>query len=37
MLAEFIYAPPAGPLDVLHFDDDVLVLNKPSGLLSVPG
>ncbi|MEL6372515.1 MAG: RluA family pseudouridine synthase [Pseudomonadota bacterium] len=26
-----------GPLEVLHRDDDVLVLNKPSGLLSVPG
>ncbi len=24
-------------LDVLHSDNDVLVLNKPSGLLSVPG
>lgn len=37
MQAEFTYAPPAGPLDVLHRDDDILVLNKPSGLLSVPG
>ena len=24
-------------IDVLYYDDDVLVLNKPSGLLSVPG
>ncbi len=34
----FIYAPPLTPfLDVVHHDDDLLVLNKPSGLLSVPG
>ncbi len=34
----FIYAPPLTPfLDVVHCDDDLLVLNKPSGLLSVPG
>ena len=32
------YNPPMEPfLDVIHQDDDVLVLNKPSGLLSVPG
>jgi tRNA pseudouridine32 synthase / 23S rRNA pseudouridine746 synthase len=32
------YAPPTDPwLDVLHVDRDLLVLNKPSGLLSVPG
>ena len=31
------YAPPSHPLDVLHYDNDVLVLNKPSGLLSTPG
>ena len=32
------YAPPIDPfLDVIHKDDDILVLNKPSGLLSVPG
>ena len=37
MQAEFTYAPPVGPLDVVHQDDDLLVLNKPSGLLSVPG
>lgn len=33
----FIYAPPCAPLDILHQDDDVLLVNKPSGLLSVPG
>lgn len=33
-----IYAPPMAPyLDVVYQDEDVLVLNKPSGLLSVPG
>ncbi len=33
-----IYQPPMDPfLEVVHQDDDVLVLNKPSGLLSVPG
>ncbi len=37
MQAEFTYAPPMGPLDVVHRDDDILLLNKPSGLLSVPG
>ncbi len=31
------YAPPDGPLRVLHADADILVLDKPAGLLSVPG
>ncbi len=31
------YAPPLTPLDILFEDDHVLALNKPSGLLSVPG
>ncbi|ALU42948.1 RNA pseudouridine synthase [Pseudoalteromonas rubra] len=32
------YAPPTNPyLDILHQDEHMLVLNKPSGLLSVPG
>ncbi len=32
------YFPPMEPyLDVLHVDDDILVVNKQSGLLSVPG
>ncbi|MCK7613120.1 pseudouridine synthase [Roseibium sediminicola] len=36
--SEFLYAPPLVPyLQVLHADDDLLVLDKPSGLLSVPG
>ncbi len=34
----FVYDPPAEPrLVVLHHDDDLLVLAKPSGLLSAPG
>lgn len=37
MIGEFIYAPPNEPLKVLHVDEDVLILDKPSGLLSVPG
>ncbi len=32
------YYPPTDPyLDILYRDEDILVLNKPSGLLSVPG
>lgn len=31
------YAPPGGPPSVLHRDHDLLVVDKPSGLLSVPG
>ena len=31
------YKPPTDPLEVLHQDDFLIVLNKPSGLLSVPG
>ena len=33
----FVYSPPKTPLDILYIDEDVLVVNKPSGLLSVPG
>lgn len=28
---------PPGPVDVLYVDDDIVVVNKPSGLLCVPG
>ena len=31
------YAPPGDPLVVLHDDHEIVVLDKPSGLLSVPG
>jgi tRNA pseudouridine32 synthase/23S rRNA pseudouridine746 synthase len=34
----FVYDPPTEPwLDILHEDSDIVVLNKPSGLLTVPG
>lgn len=33
----FTYNPPQGVLDILHIDDDLILINKPSGLLSVPG
>ena len=31
------YAPPDEPLRIVHADQHLLVLNKPAGLLSVPG
>jgi tRNA pseudouridine32 synthase/23S rRNA pseudouridine746 synthase len=31
------YDPPQTPLDILHQDHEILVVNKPAGLLSVPG
>ncbi len=31
------YDPPQDPLEILHEDAQVLVVNKPAGLLSVPG
>ena len=38
MTEDFVYNPPLFPfLDVLYEDDDIMVVNKPSGLLSVPG
>jgi tRNA pseudouridine32 synthase/23S rRNA pseudouridine746 synthase len=33
----FLYAPPADPPRILHHDAHVLVVDKPAGLLSVPG
>ncbi|MEO0665582.1 MAG: pseudouridine synthase, partial [Pseudomonadota bacterium] len=32
-----VYDPPAGPLTVLHLDHELLIVDKPTGLLSVPG
>lgn len=32
-----VYDPPQDPLDILHDDHELLFVNKPSGLLSVPG
>lgn len=38
VLDEFEYSPPQSPyLTLLHVDDHLIVVNKPSGLLSVPG
>ncbi len=38
MSPEFIYNPPKEPwLDVLYQDEDIIAINKPSGLLSNPG
>ena len=35
---EFCYRPPPNNgLDIIHVDDDILVLSKPANLLSVPG
>jgi len=31
------YTPPDTPLEILHEDHEILVANKPAGLLSVPG
>jgi len=31
------YTPPAGKISIVYLDQDILVLDKPSGLLSVPG
>ncbi|GIU21619.1 bifunctional tRNA pseudouridine(32) synthase/23S rRNA pseudouridine(746) synthase RluA [Shewanella schlegeliana] len=37
-MTDFVYSPPTTPwLEVLHQDRDIMVVNKPSGLLSVPG
>lgn len=34
----FVYSPPTEPwLDILFKDKDIMVVNKPTGLLSVPG
>lgn len=37
MLLPFHYQPPHGPLHILYQDKDLLVVNKPSGLLTNPG
>lgn len=36
-MTEFVYSPPNTPLELIHEDHELLVLNKPAGLLSVPG
>ena len=37
MTTVFSYNPPKSPLKIIHIDSSVVVLNKPSGLLTVPG
>ncbi len=37
MSREFIYAPSNDPIEIIHEDEALLIVNKPSGLLSVPG
>lgn len=37
MSREFIYAPSNAPIEIIHKDEALLIVNKPSGLLSVPG
>ena len=34
---KFIYMPPQGELSILYEDDDLVIIEKPAGLLSVPG
>jgi len=34
---EFIYDPPSGNIEIIHQGEDYLIINKPAGLLSVPG
>ncbi|MBW6505957.1 MAG: RNA pseudouridine synthase [Rhodobacteraceae bacterium] len=36
-MTDFVYAPPETAPEILHADAQVLVVNKPAGLLSVPG
>ena len=36
-MIEFNYNPPMDPLVIVYADDQVIVVDKPSGLLSVPG
>lgn len=37
MKREFSYAPPQEPLNYIYTDDDLIIVEKPCGLLSVPG
>lgn len=37
LIPDFAYDPPDVPLHILHEDAAILVLNKPAGLLTVPG
>ena len=37
VMRAFTYDPPQAPLTYIHIDDDIIIVEKPSGLLSVPG
>ncbi len=37
MIRSFNYNPPRVPLEILYIDSSIVVLNKPAGLLTVPG
>ncbi|MFN3575837.1 MAG: RluA family pseudouridine synthase [Tabrizicola sp.] len=37
LIADFDYDPPTGPLAILHEDPAIIVVDKPAGLLTVPG
>lgn len=34
---DFVYAPPSGPLPIIAQGEDYILIDKPAGLLSVPG
>ena len=36
-MTDFVYSPPDLPLPVIHEDPDFVIVDKPAGLLSVPG
>lgn len=36
-MLDWRYSPPEGPLVVVHADRDLVAIDKPSGLLSIPG
>ena len=37
LIPDFAYDPPDSPLQILHEDTSVIVVDKPTGLLTVPG
>ena len=37
LIPDFAYDPPDAPLQILHEDEAVIVVDKPAGLLTVPG
>ena len=37
MIGDLVYRPPKSPLEILFQDDSVLAVDKPEGLLTVPG